>query len=82
MMQRVSKEELVQRLDAALGQPVGMRGLDVLVYGWKKFRKYGTRYLNALKHREWLYIVEVQDLSAYAGYDLTKSECVHFCEGE
>ena len=82
MMQRVSKEELVQRLDAALGQPVGMRGLDVLVYGWKKFRKYGTRYLDALKHREWLYITEVQDFSEYAGYDLTQSESTHFCESE
>ena len=71
MMQRVSKEELVKRLDAALGQTVGMEGLNILLYGWKKFRKYGVRYCDALKHRDWLYIVEVIDLSEYAGYCLS-----------
>lgn len=71
MMQRISKEELVQRLDAALGQAVGEEGLDILLYGWKKFRHYDARYCNALKHRDWLYIVEVIDLSEYAGYDLS-----------
>jgi hypothetical protein len=60
-----------------LGAPVGIEGLDILLYGWKRFRKYGRRYLNALKHRNWLYIVEVQDLSEYAGYDLTQSESAH-----
>ena len=89
MMQRVSKDELAARLDAVLGEPVGMKGLDILLYGWKKFRKYGQKYLDALKHRNWLYIVEVIDFSAYAGYDLSrspeelsKSDCTHFGEGE
>jgi hypothetical protein len=80
MMQRISKEELLLRLEAVLGQPVGMRGLDTLLYGWKRFRKYGSKYLDALKHRDWLYIVEVMDFSDYAGYDLTKSETAHLCE--
>ena len=69
-MQRISKSELAERLDAALGEPVGMAGLNILLYGWKKYRKYGAKYCDALKHREWLYIVEVMDLSAYAGYEL------------
>jgi len=77
MMQRVEKADLAKRLDAALGLPVGTEGLDILLYGWKKFRKYGKRYLDALKHRDWFYIVEVMDLSEYAGYDLTKSESAH-----
>ena len=72
MMPRITKAELAERLDAAIGAEVGMDGLDILLYGWKKFRKYGRRYLDALKHRNWLYIVEVQDLSEYAGVDLTK----------
>jgi len=71
MMQRVSKTELAQRLDAKLGEPVGLRGLNILLYGWKKFRKYGAKYCEALKHRDWLYSVEVADLSEYAQYDLT-----------
>lgn len=70
MMQRVSKEELAARLDAVLGEPVGMKGLDILLYGWKKFRKYGARYCHALEVRSWLYITEVMDLSEYAQYDL------------
>ena len=71
MMKRISKEELAVRLERAIGAKVGMTGLNTLLYGWKKFRKYGARYLDALKHREWLYITEVMDLSEYAGYDLT-----------
>ena len=71
MMKRISKEELAARLERAIGAKVGMAGLNTLLYGWKKFRKYGARYLDALKHREWLYITEVMDLSEYAGYDLT-----------
>ena len=71
MMKRISKEELAARLESAIGAKVGMEGLNTLLYGWKKFRKYGTKYLDALKHREWLYITEVMDLSEYAGYDLT-----------
>lgn len=78
MMQQITKAELARRLDAALGEPVGMTGLNILLYGWKKKRKYGTRYLDALKHRDWLYIVEVMDLSEYAQYDLTKGDCAHF----
>ena len=74
MMKRISKEELAVRLERAIGAKVGMAGLNTRLYGWKKFRKYGARYLDALKHREWLYITEVMDLSEYAGYDLTQGE--------
>lgn len=77
MMQRVDKQLLAQRLDAALGEPVGIAGLNILLYGWKKFRKFGRKYLNALKHREWLFITEVMDLSEYAQYDLCKSDSTH-----
>jgi len=79
MMQRISKAELVQRLETAIGQSVGIEGLNILLYGWKKFRHYGARYCDALKHREWLYIVEVLDFSEYAGYDLAESDSAHFC---
>ena len=82
MMQRISKAELAQRLYAAIGYPAGMEGLNTMLYGWKVMRKYGVKYLNALKHREWLYIVEVMDFSQYVGYDLTKSESVHLSDSE
>ena len=71
MMKRISKEELVERLERAIGVAVGMAGLNILLYGWKRFRKYGAKYLHALEARDWLYRVEVIDLSDYAGCDLT-----------
>ena len=77
MMPHVSKEELLSRLELAIGAQVGIEGLNTLLYGWKKFRKFGAKYLDALKHRDWFYITEVMDLSDYAGYDLTKSEPTH-----
>ncbi len=89
MMPRIDKATLAARLGAAIGQEVGIEGLNTLLYGWKKKRRFGARYLDALKHRDWLYITEVMDLSDYAGYDLTarmeitcsgpepESECAH-----
>ena len=71
MATRFSKTDLVQSLEQHIGAPVGIEGLNILLYGWKKARKFGTRYLDALKHRDWFYVTDVIDLSAYAGYDLT-----------
>ena len=77
MMPHVSKEELLSRLELAIEAKVGIEGLNTLLYGWKKFRKFGAKYLDALKHRDWFYITEVMDLSDYVGYDLTISEPAH-----
>ena len=44
---------------------------EELAARWKRFRKYGAKYRHALEARDWLYRVEVSDLSDYAGYDLT-----------
>ena len=71
MMKRISKADLAARLERAIGAKVGMKGLNTLLYGWKKFRKYGAKYRHALEARDWLYITEVMDLSEYAGCDLT-----------
>lgn len=71
-MLKVSKAELARRLEqkkeCANGGEVG---LNILIYGWLKFRKYGRKYRNKLYNRDWLYIVEVHDLSDYAQVDLT-----------
>ena len=85
MMQRISKSELAQRLaqQVAIADDLTPdKALEILLYGWKKYRDFGTKYLNALKHREWFYIVEVMDLSTYAQIDLTKSESAHLCPPE
>ena len=82
MMPHVSKEELLSRLELAIDAKVGIEGLNTLLYGWKKFRKFGAKYLDALKHRNWFYITEVMDLSNYAGYNLTISEPAHLNQGK
>ena len=82
MMLRINKTELARRLDAVLGEKVGVEGLNTLLYGWKKYRHYGKKYVDALKHRDWFYIVEVMDISNYAQYDLTKGESAHLSKGK
>ena len=73
-MQRINKEQLAQNLNRALNAIVGIEGLNTLIHGWLRYRKYGKKYYEAIRHREWLFITEVMDLSEYAGYDLSKME--------
>ena len=71
MNDRILKTELAARLDAAIHYPAGMDGLNILLYGWT--RKDPQLRVN-IHHRDWLYLTEVQSLSTYAGYDLTKND--------
>ena len=71
-MQKISKDELVHRLERAIGADVGTEGLQTLIYGWLNYRCYGEKYRHAIHARDYLFITEVADLSAYAGYDLTQ----------
>lgn len=70
-MQRIPKSQLALNLSAALQTDVGIQGLNTLIHGWLKHRRYAKSYYEAIRHRDWLYITEAQDLSLYAGYDLT-----------
>ena len=79
MMQHISKMEIAERLDEELGAKVGMRGLNTLLYGWN--RKDPKRRIN-ISHRRWLYGYEVQELSAYAGYDLRPRKYNSICGSE
>ncbi|MBR0296470.1 MAG: hypothetical protein IJQ95_03645 [Paludibacteraceae bacterium] len=69
---KVSKEELARRADRARGVERGLWGLNVLIYGWLRYRKYGDAYCKKIHGREWLHMTEVMDLSDYAGCDLTQ----------
>ena len=71
-MQKITKKTIILNLENALGAPVGKEGLNTLLYGWLRFRKYGAKYCHAINARDYLFITEVQDLSDYAGYDLTQ----------
>lgn len=70
-MQRISKKDLARNLGRAIRHEVGMEGLNTLIFGWLKHRKYGRKYYNAVRNRNFLFISEIQDLSEYAGYDLS-----------
>ena len=70
-MKRISKEQLARNLSRAIEEEVGMTGLQTMIYGWLKYRKYGKKYRHAIHARDYLFITEVQDLSEYAGYDLS-----------
>ena len=78
-MQHISKKEIAERLDEVLGAKVGMRGLNTLLYGWN--RKDPQRRIN-ISHRRWLYGYEVQELSAYAGYNLRPRKYNSICGSE
>jgi len=71
-MKKITKQELAEALGCAIGREVGMQGLNVLIHGWLRFRRYGTQYRHAIHARDWLYMTEVMELSDYAGCDLTK----------
>ena len=44
MMKKISKAELAARLEARVEcAEGGMEGLNILLYGWKRFRKYGAK---------------------------------------
>ena len=70
-MKRISKEQLARNLSRAIEEEVGMAGLQTMIYGWLKYRKYGKKYRHAIHARDYLFITEVQDLSEYVGYDLS-----------
>lgn len=70
-MKRISKEQLARNLSRAIEEEVGMDGLQTMIYGWLRYRKYGKKYRHAIHARDYLFITEVQDLSEYVGYDLS-----------
>ena len=70
-MEKISKKQLARNLSKTIDEDVGLKGLNTLIYGWLRWRKYGRKYRKVIGNRKWLYIVEVQDLSEYAGYDLS-----------
>ena len=70
-MTRISKEQLARNLSRTIQEDVGIAGLQTMIYGWLKYRKYGKKYRHAIHARDYLFITEVQDLSDYVGYDLS-----------
>ena len=67
---------LAARLERAINCDVGMKGLRILIYGWRM--KYHLIEDHTFYCREkadgepWLSLAEARSLSQYAGYDLTR----------
>ena len=67
--------QLCARLERAVHYPCGVKGLEILIYGW--INKYHLVSYHTLWAREntdgekWLSYSEAQSFSGYCGYDLT-----------
>ena len=72
LMRRITKQQLADNLSAAIHKNVGLQGLNTLIYGWLRYKRYGHDYYEAVRHRNWLYLTEAAELSEYVGYDLTQ----------
>lgn len=62
------------RLERAIHCDVGMKGLDILIYGWRhkfKIRDSKLRMRKINDGETWLSYLELTSFSKYAGYDLT-----------
>lgn len=76
-MERIKKTELARRLGervALADDLTPKKGLEILMYGWMNYRKFGQKYRHAIHSRDYLFSTEVLDLSDYAGLDLRKSQ--------
>ena len=68
--------QLAANLEKAIHCDVGVYGLNILLYGWR--RRYTSLTSAALSERkkkygfQFLYEDEVKKFSKYVGYDLTK----------
>ena len=64
------------RLERAIHADVGMKGLTILMYGWAKKKNFNLNALLYMREKRngepYLTLNEAKELSAYAGYDLTK----------
>lgn len=74
-MEKIKKTEIARRLGERVSIAQDLtpkKALDIMLYGWRKHRRFGLTYVNALKRRDWMYITEVMDVSRYVGVDLAK----------
>ena len=66
---------LAARLERAIHADVGMRGLKILIYGWKRRHHVIDDFTFYNRSKEdgeaYLTLGETMSLSNYAGYDLT-----------
>ena len=66
---------IAARLERAIHADVGMKGLNTLLYGWARKKKWNINALFWTREKRegepWLSLEETKSLSEYAGYDLS-----------
>ena len=76
MRNAITFAQLTARLERAIHCDVGLRGLNILIYGW--ITKHGrcSRTQFAMRKKAdgefWLSRSEAEHFSQYCGYDLTR----------
>lgn len=75
---KIPQAVLIERLSKKMNYPIRVNHFAVLVHGWMKRRPREAPDVTTLRVRRnrsgylWFNPREVEDLSAYAGYDLTR----------
>ena len=71
----VTLVQLTARLERAIHADVGLKGLDILLYGWARKKNWNINALFWTREKRdgepWLSLEETKSLSEYAGYDLS-----------
>ena len=66
---------LAARLERAIHADVGMKGLNILLFGWARKKNWNINALFWTREKRdgepWLSLEETKSLSEYAGYDLS-----------
>ena len=72
----VTFAQLTARLERAIHCDVGMKGLNILLYGWARKKNWNINALFWTREKRdgepWLSLEETKSLSEYAGYDLSQ----------
>ena len=75
---KISQDQLIRRLSKRMKYPIGVNHFAVLIHGWLKKKPDQAPDVSTMRVRKsrdgylWFNPREVEDLSRYAGYDLTR----------
>ena len=75
---KISQDLLIRRLSQRMNYPIGINHFAVLIHGWMRRKPMEAPDVTTLRVRKnrdhylWFTPREVEALSAYAGYDLTR----------
>lgn len=66
--QKISLDDLRDRLQSRMNYDHPDFAFEVLIYGWCKKRRHRTNWLSDVKRRGWLSLAMARDFADYCGY--------------